>query len=128
MQALEVAADGDGLGEMGAVVELDKRQAAGRILREHLGRAVFASEDVDLFRRDLESLFGYENSEPSRVRGASVFIYFHDGCDLKPVPRWRQPSIQALAIVGEIDCRADRTDERDCEIDHDERNRPRARR
>src|SRR5271170_444047 len=67
MQTFEVATDRDRLGEMGAIVELDERQAACRILREHLRRAVLAGENVDFLSRDLESLLRYENSEASRV-------------------------------------------------------------
>src|SRR5271156_981550 len=68
MQPFQVAADGDRFGQMTAVVEFDKRQTAGGILREHLGLTVVAGENVDLLDRNLQSFFSYENSEPSRIR------------------------------------------------------------
>src|SRR4029077_19144039 len=92
MKSFQVAANGDRLGEIAAVVEVHERYAARWILGQHLRRAILALGNIDILRRDLESLFRQENSESSGIRSESETIYFHSGCNLKPQRVRRQPS------------------------------------
>ena len=70
VERFEIAADRHGLGEVRAVVELEHRDPAERVLREELGAAVRSLHDVDGLGRDVEALLREIDVDAARVRRA----------------------------------------------------------
>ena len=68
VEAFEIAAHGDGLGQESAVIEFKRRQLAERIAREVIGLLDVAGHDGDFNERDLDLLLGEEDADAARVR------------------------------------------------------------
>jgi hypothetical protein len=79
VKPLEVAADRDALGELGAVVELEDGDAAIGIARQELGGAVLGLPEVDLHGRNVDGLLGEEDADAARVRRHRAVVELHAG-------------------------------------------------
>src|SRR5208282_2551113 len=77
-------------------------------------RSLFVTASIKTRRRPL----------PQRAYSAAVAGKFKSG-HYQSLQSSARRSAEPLAMIGEIDRGADRTGQRDCRIDHDERNRAR---
>jgi hypothetical protein len=78
LRLLEVAADRDRLRDAGAVVELEQRRAAERVLVD-VGRlpVLACRPDVDLHGRHREALLGEEDPHAARIRRHLRVVELH---------------------------------------------------
>src|SRR5215467_14229687 len=77
MKPLQIAADGDRLGETCAVVELQHRHSAGRVLCKKFGSPALASENIDILQRELDPLFRREDANPAGIWGECMIVKLH---------------------------------------------------
>src|SRR5205085_65585 len=99
VEFLEIPADGDRLGDAGAIVELQHRKTAERVAAQRLRRAVRSLKQIDLFGRDRDPLLGEKDANPTRIGREGEVVKLH--ADLHP-PSWaKQP-----AWIGSLDCRS----------------------
>ena len=78
VQFLEIAADGDGFGQDGPVVELENGKPLKRIALGDLLRAMPHRAHVDRNQRHVDALLREEDANPARVRRAASVIELHE--------------------------------------------------
>src|SRR3954468_16956528 len=83
---LEIAADGDRLGDHRAIVKLERRRALEGVERGEFRCFVLHLVDVDGHARHRDALLGEKNAHPPRVRSAGFLVEFHGAA---PDPRTR---------------------------------------
>src|SRR4029077_9636524 len=101
LQRLEIAADGDRLGDHGAVVEDERRPPLHRIDRRIGVAALRQLPEIDLFGGDRDALLGQEDAHAARVGGAAAIVEFHrkhppypfEAARLSRPARRRQPAL-----------------------------------
>lgn len=80
MEAFEIAADGDGLGEECAVIQLKRRQLSQRIARQVVGLLDVAGHDADFDEGERGAFLGEKHPHTTRVRrGHWRVVEFHVG-------------------------------------------------
>ncbi len=77
VQLLEIAADGDGFGDDGAVVEFEHRQALQRVARTDWLLSVLQRAHVDGHQRNLKPFFGKEDANPPWIGRPAAVEEFH---------------------------------------------------
>src|SRR5262249_48335829 len=83
MSSLEVAADGNRLGDTGAIIEFEYRKSTHRIDLQELGLAIVAARNVHLLVRNLDSFFSKKHAHTTRIGRLGKVVDFHSGCNLK---------------------------------------------
>ena len=74
MELLEMAADGQGLADRGAVVPFQNGQLAQRIQRQERRRLVCLSRGVQLRARDGQDLLGQEDAHTARMHCGGAVV------------------------------------------------------
>jgi glyoxylase I family protein len=77
LHRLEIAADGNGLGDASAVIELEHRQRRERVDLEELGFELRLHPQIDLDLRHLDALLGEKDTDPPRIGRTREIIEFH---------------------------------------------------
>src|ERR1700722_13368230 len=77
MEHFKVAADRNALRQQPAVVELEHRNPAERILGEEGRLSIHTLHDIDFLERHLESLLGEEYPNPPRIWREFVAVNLH---------------------------------------------------
>ena len=86
MEFLEVTADGDALGEVSAVIQLEHWDSAQRVLTQEFGLPIYPFHDVDFLERDLDSFFSQKYPDPARIRRQFEIVDFHVADNEREVP------------------------------------------